>query len=402
MNDFVTVLSAEIMRRLRSRIFFVGLTIGMLAVALIARLPSFVDNALKKASNSIVLAGDSVLRKKAAPLLANDFKIVATTGDSVVPTLSYLDRHHDAFAMLVLRRNAQQLAVTAYARDLSLLNAHTIQSDLAGLNVALATQLSETRVDKLLNIPIETHAVGSRFSNQESADTAKSVAYMLIFFLYISILLNSQLVTSSVAEEKTSRIAELLVASVNPSSLLLGKIAAAGVLALIQMASWLIVAVLVAPRGQPQAAGAMGFAGVPITPLAVFAFISYFLLGYLQYSLIYAAAASLINRVEDLGSITGPLVMPVIGAFFLALYALGFPNAPVTVGGSMIPMLSPFVMFARIAVADVPVWQIVVSLLINAGAVVVIAWFAGKVYRVGMLLYGRPPKLRQVLATLRS
>lgn len=401
MNEFVTVLSAEMMRRLRSRIFFIGLLIGMLAVALIARMPSFVDSALQKASNSIVLAGEPGLLEKAVPLLSKDFKIVAVTHNIVVPTTAYLDRHQAAFAVLILRREAQQLRVTAYARDLSLLGTHTIESDLAPLNVALATALSQARVNTLLHVPIEAHPVGSKFSNQQSADTAKAVAYMLIFFLYISILLNSQLVTSSVAEEKTSRIAELLVSSVNPSALLMGKIAAAGILALIQMASWLLVGVLVAPHTQPQATAGMGLAGVPIAPAAIFAFISYFLLGYLQYSMIYAAAASLINRVEDLGSITGPIVMPVVGAFFLALYALGFPNAPITVAGSLIPMLAPFVMFARIAVADVPGWQVALSLLINICAVVGIAWIAGKIYRVGMLLYGRPPKLKQVFATLR-
>lgn len=402
MNEFVTVLSAEMMRRLRSRIFFIGLIIGMLAVALIARMPSFVDSALQKASNSIVLAGEPGLIQKAAPLLSRDFKVVARTSEIVVPTTAYLDRHHAAFAALILRRDVQQVRVTAYARDLSLLSTHTIESDLAPLNIALATGLSQTRINTLLHIPIATHSVGSKFSNQQSADTAKSVAYMLIFFLYISILLNSQLVTSSVAEEKTSRIAELLVASVNPSALLMGKIAAAGILALIQMASWLLVGVLVAPHAQAQATGAVGFAGVPIAPAAIFAFICYFLLGYLQYSMIYAAAASLINRIEDLGSITGPIVMPVIGAFFLALYALGFPNAPITVAASMLPMLSPFVMFARIAVTDVPVWQVGLSLFINTCTVVAIAWLAGKIYRVGMLLYGRPPKLKQVFATLRS
>ncbi len=402
MNEFIIVLSAELQRRLRSRIFFVGLLIGMLAVALLVRLPNFLDSAITKASGSIVVLGEPRLVAVASPLLAKDFKIVATeryVGD--LPTSGYLDRHKKAFGALILQRKDQQLHVTAYARDLTLLSNRTIQQDLGPLNVALATSLSQARIASLLRVAVESHSVGSKYSSEESANNAQAIAYMLLIFLYISILLNSQLVTSSVAEEKTSRIAELLVASVNPTALLLGKIIAAGVLAVIQMVSWIAVAILLTPHG-PQPPGGMALVTGGIAPIVAFAFIAFFLLGYLQFSTIYAAAASLISRTEDLGSITGPLVMPVVGAFFLAMYALRFPNAPLSVTTSFIPIVAPFVMFARIAVAEIPGWQIALSLLINIGAVGTILWGAGKIYRVGMLLYGRPPKLKQIFATLRS
>jgi ABC-2 type transport system permease protein len=115
-----------------------------------------------------------------------------------------------------------------------------------------------------------------------------------------------------------------------------------------------------------------------------------------------AGFASLINRTEDLGSISLPLVAPVIAAFFIAMVTLDSPDASWAVTSSMIPLISPFVMFARIAVSNVPAWQLALSIGINVVALYLITIMAGKIYRVGMLLYGRAPKLSQVWHVLRS
>jgi ABC-type Na+ efflux pump permease subunit len=115
-----------------------------------------------------------------------------------------------------------------------------------------------------------------------------------------------------------------------------------------------------------------------------------------------AAAASLINRSEDLGGLVIPLIIPAVLALVLAQLALALPNSTNIVICSLIPLVSPFVMFARIAVSNVPAWQLMLSLAINLGGAVLLAWLSGKIYRVGMLLYGRAPSLRQIAATLRN
>ena len=108
------------------------------------------------------------------------------------------------------------------------------------------------------------------------------------------------------------------------------------------------------------------------------------------------------NRTEDIGSISTPLIFAVIAALFVAIAALGTPDAPWAVTCSFIPLISSFVMFARIAVGNVPLWQLILSLGINVVALWFIAMFAGKVYRVGMLLYGRTPKFSQIWSVIRS
>jgi len=229
----------------------------------------------------------------------------------------------------------------------------------------------------------------------------RTIAYAMVVLLYLSILMNSQNIMSSVAEEKTSRIAEFLVASVSPMQLLGGKILAASATGAAQMAIWASAA-LIASRfvgGGP--AATLGIMGV-LTPPVVAGLIAFFLIGFVQYALLYAAAASLISRTEDLGSVAGPLVFPVLLGFVFAEVAALAPNAPQLAILSLVPLISPFVMFTRIVVASAPAWQIVLALAVNLGAIALIARLAGKIYRVGLLTYGRTPKLSQVWATLRA
>jgi ABC-2 type transport system permease protein len=148
--------------------------------------------------------------------------------------------------------------------------------------------------------------------------------------------------------------------------------------------------------------GVTGPASFGIDPMLAAAFAAFFLLGYLQFATIYAAAASLVSRTEDLGVVTGPVIFPVVGAFFVAQYGLVEPSAPIVVICSFVPFLSPFVMFTRIAISVVPAWQPPLALIIDVATVIVAFWAAGRVYRVGMLLYGKVPSVGQIVAAIRA
>ena len=142
--------------------------------------------------------------------------------------------------------------------------------------------------------------------------------------------------------------------------------------------------------------------GGGVNPTEIVSFLILFLLGFGQLSMLMAGLGSLVNRTEDLGSVSIPVVMPVVFAFILAIVAIQVPDLPWIVGVSFLPLVSPFVMFARIAVTDVPIWQIALCVAINLVALWAIAIAAGKLYRVGMLLYGRAPNFKQVWQVIRS
>ena len=411
MNEFITVFSAEALRRLKSRSFMVGLLIGAIGILIMLRLPGYMDS-FANSSYKVVLGGDASILAAAKPLLKKDFNITAVQPGLVAPSAGDLDSHGHASILMVLTHAPRGLHVVIYARDPGSVNEDKIRRDLLPLHIGFATNLSPGQVTSLVKMPIGVQPLASKFGTAAQAEQARGVAFALLFLLYILIVLNSQLIMTSVAEEKTSRIAELLVASVDPSALLAGKIASSAVLAILQMAVWVAVAFAVGSQGM-QASPASGgmssgndaggsFSVSSIPPGDIAGFVLFFIMGYLQMAVMFAAIGSLINRTEDIGSIGGPFFIPVIAAFLIALTALSVPDVPLVVVASFIPLIAPFVMFARIVVSAVPLWQIGLSFLINAAAIYGLAVLSGKVYRIGMLLYGRPPKLGQLLRALRA
>jgi ABC-2 type transport system permease protein len=412
-NELGIVFVAELMRKLRSRIFLVATLGGMVTVAFIIEAPIFFASLARSSSSDIVLAGPPALRARAKPLLEQrgEFHVVASV--DALPaqvTPAYLQAHGEAGAALSLSRHGEHLRVDVYPRDLSAFDEVEFRS-LEPLGVELGTGVAPVRVESAATIEHVVHPLDAKFKDTRSAVLAHGVAFALIFMLYLAIVLASQSVMASVAEEKTSRIAEILVATIDPVQLLYGKTLAAAIIALVQAAVWIATGAALLPIAAGQIiAGESSKAHTTPDPSAVLAldpglllaFLAFFVLGYFQYAAIYAAAASLVSRTEELGSVSTPLILPLLGAFFVAQYALESPNAPIVTVCSFVPFLSPFVAFTRLAVTEVPPWQTALALGVNALTVAVCFWLAGKVYRVGMLLYGQPPSLRQIVAAVRG
>lgn len=408
-TDIGTVFVTEFLRRVKSRPFILGLTIGLIVLIAFTKLPSLIGK-MVGGNDTVIVTGDDQLAGSAATLLQHDYKTIVLPKATITPQLL---KDNDAKAAIVVKADSGGLNVEIFAKDPASQSPASVKRELMPLQLQLATRLSPNRVKQISDFPISVKPIASHFTSAGQAEAARGIAFTLIFFLYFMILLNSQLVMSSVVEEKTSRIAEMLVAAVDPSALLAGKILAGAALALLQMAIWIGVSVFAGGQGTEAsiAAGTRGdtsqlisLAGIfdIVTPAVVVSFFVFFVLGFLQISTMMAAIASLINRTEDLGSISLPLVAPVIAGFFIAMVALESPDASWAVISSMIPLVSPFVMFARISVSTVPLWQFALSIGINAIALYLITIMAGKIYRVGMLLYGRAPKLSQVWHVLRS
>ncbi len=412
MNELGLVFVTELLRKVRSRIFWIATLGGIFTIAAIIEAPILFSNVGRSSARDIVLAGDAALRARAQALLGHrDYHIVAS-----VPALPahvterYLDQHGHAGAAVRISRRGSRLHLDIYPRDLSAFDDAEFRA-LLPLNIAMQTGATSARARDAATIERTLHATDTKFADSGSATIAHGIAFGLIFMLYLAIILASQNVMAAVAEEKTSRIAEILVATIEPANLLAGKTFAAAVIALVQIGFWILTAAALLPQlasslaSSPHPrAGAADPSGIllAIDPVEVVAFFLFFVLGYLQYATIYAAAASLISRTEDLASVTTPVILPVVGAFFVAQFALLQPGAPFVVACSFVPFLSPFVMFTRIAISTVPWWQTALALGINAATVLLCFWAAGRIYRVGMLLYGTVPSPRQVLAALRS
>ncbi len=234
---------------------------------------------------------------------------------------------------------------------------------------------------------------------------AMVLAYFLLFMIYMALILYGNMVASGVAEEKSSRIMEVMVSTVKPSELMLGKIIGVGALGLLQFVIWIATGLLVTSLTKSGVLGSLlGIMGplstIPLSTIMWFGL--YFILGYFFYASIFAAAGALVSRVEEVSQVVTIIMMLIIVGFFAAYISFLNPNSALAVTTSMIPFTAPMVMFARIVLANPPLSQVFASVAIMLASILAGTWISAKIYRVGILMYGKRPSIRQVFRLLKD
>jgi ABC-2 type transport system permease protein len=237
---------------------------------------------------------------------------------------------------------------------------------------------------------------------KSDSDTAEGIGYVAGLLMYFILLVYGSQVMMGVMEEKTNRIAEVIVSSVRPFQMMLGKIIGIGAVALTQFLLW-IAFILVAYNVAKEAGTQMGaaemvgnmqrlFTQVNV-PLILGCFGFYFLAGFFFYASLYGAVGSAVNEdIREAQSLSFPITMLVILSIAMMTATIANPSGPIAVWGSFLPFSSPIVMMARIPYGvpgTVPWWQLIVSMLILILSFIAMVWLAGKIYRTGILLYGK-------------
>lgn len=230
--------------------------------------------------------------------------------------------------------------------------------------------------------------------------------YVLIMLLYMAIIFYGQMVASSVATEKSSRAMELLITSARPSSLMFGKVFGAGCAGLLQFVLILGTAYGAYQVNEPYYTGAMSVMktlfNLPVETL-LYALL-FFVLGFFIYAFMFAALASLVSRLEDLSNVITPATMLFVVVFIVVIVALntGEVDTPLIIACSYIPLTSPMAMFVRITMGNVAGWEIMISVVLMAAGAVALGYLGAAIYRVGVLMYGKPPKLSGLVAMLKN
>ncbi|MEO7922611.1 MAG: ABC transporter permease [Chitinophagaceae bacterium] len=241
--------------------------------------------------------------------------------------------------------------------------------------------------------------------------TAEGIGYACGFLIYFILLIYGSQVMMGVMEEKTNRIAEVIVSSVKPFQMMLGKILGIGLVALTQFFLWIAFVVIVYNvAGNLSGGGGMAnqmvggmqsmFASVNV-PLILFCFGFYFLAGFFFYASLYGAIGSSVNEdMREAQSLSFPITMLVIISIALMSAAIANPTSPIAVWASIIPFSSPIVMMARIPFGvpnTVPWWQLGLSMALLILGFIFTVWFAGKIYRTGILMYGKKPSWKEMI-----
>ena len=258
------------------------------------------------------------------------------------------------------------------------------------------------------------------------------IGYIASFMIYMFVLLFGNMVMRSVIEEKTTRIIEVLVSSVKPFQILMGKIIGVASVALVQFLIWIVITVaavsVVSSMMGPQVmaeAGAqqMQMSGLDVSQVSQVsadnefggylealkgvnyfgiagAFIVYFILGYLLYSSMFAAIGAAVDNEADTQQLSMPVTMPLIIGLFIMLHTFQYPDSAISFWGSIIPFTSPMVMMARIAYG-VPAWELALSIGLLFATFVGMTYLSAKIYRVGILMYGKKPGWKDLFKWLK-
>jgi ABC-2 type transport system permease protein len=251
-------------------------------------------------------------------------------------------------------------------------------------------------------VKLQSFKVGERGEERDRGE-----GFILVFasgfIIYLTILMYGQVILGAVIEEKETRIAEILFSSVKPFPLMMGKLIGISLVALTQLSVWGLAFAAFALYG----VGLLASQGVPvhipnIAPIVFVYFVLFFLLGYFIYSTIYALVGSMVTTAQEGGQLALPIILLLVVGFYLAFPVIRSPDSSFAFWVSMFPFFSPITMLVRIVTQTPPFWQIALSLAIGFGTVILLTWLASRIYRIGMLMYGKRASIPEVWRWLRQ
>lgn len=264
------------------------------------------------------------------------------------------------------------------------------------------------------NVTADVHMATVRIDSDTDTETSTTMSYIVALvmdmMLYMFILIYGQMVMTSIIEEKSNRVLELVVSSVKPFQLMLGKIAGVGLTALTQILIWAgiigILSVVIAPFITPEFLGPdtdrelVGALTTLFDPIFLLKLLLYTLLffigGFMFYSSIFAAIGSAVSNIQDASQLSSVATMPIIIGIVASMFILNDPNSTLAFWLCIIPFTSPMSMIARLPYG-VDDWEIVLSVVVLYISFVFMIWLCGKIYRVGIFMYGKKPNLSEII-----
>jgi ABC-2 type transport system permease protein len=253
-------------------------------------------------------------------------------------------------------------------------------------------------------VDLKTYPVNEK--GQEGAEDSGAgfaMVFIIVFLIYITVLLYGQVVLGAIVEEKETRIAEILFSSVRPFHLMLGKLIGVSLMALTQLSIWVAAFAGVGLFLLPSLAASGANINIPHLPPMFFVyFFAFFLLGYFIYATIYVLVGSMVTTTQEGGQMAMPVVFLLMAGYILSFPILRAPNSSLAFWVSMVPFFSPITMMVRIVTQTPPFWQIALSFLIGCVTVVGLLWLASRIYRIGMLMYGKKASIPEVMRWVRQ
>jgi ABC-2 type transport system permease protein len=422
MSEMMLIVQREFLERVRTKAFVLGTLLFPVLMLVMIVLPTLLDRG--GSERRIVLVdeapgtvGEQFIANLTTPREGredNVYQVERATGSATELQAQLTERvlaeEIDGYVVLpadVLTSNAvdyraRSIASFRVVADLRTAASRAVQAERlqqAGLDGAQVTALIQ---------PVQISEARVTARGEEGGDAMSTfyVVYMMAFLIYFMVVFYGASLLRSVLEEKTNRIAEVMVSSVKAGHLMMGKIFGVAGAALLQVVAWGVILAVVLTQSDllmqrfnvpPEIFQALA---IPI-PVAA-AFIAFFLLGFLFYSAMFAALGAAVNSEQEAQSLQMVVILPLIVPLIFLGSITNEPFGTAATVLAMVPFTSPLAMPMRMGAAPIATSQILLSLAILAISVVVIAWMAGKIYRIGILATGKKPTLSEIVRWMRT
>lgn len=423
MHKVWAVVRREFLERVRTKWFLISTILGPVFIIAVFVLPSLLASKTGRVNDIVIVnegSGSLAERVRTQLVAGGRFRVTilpveADRYTAVVDSLTSEARRQELDGFLILTAATIDAGTAEYRgrnvsslRDMSVLE-RVIRQTLVverltrrGIDPAIV-QEAQGRVD------LKTLRISRRGTTGESGAVTFLLGYFVGFILYMIILIYGMGVMRSVLEEKQTRIIEVLVSSLRPFELMLGKVIGVGGVGLFQFSIWGAVGYVMAHfrrqilgffRVSAEAVNAVQMPEVSASLLVVIGV--YFLLGYLLYSALFAVVGASVNTDSEAQQAGQPVMMLLVFSLITSFAALSDPGGQLAVMTSLVPLSAPIIMPVRVATSDVPQQQLALSLAIMAVTSLVVVWGAARIYRIGILMYGKRPSMKELLRWARQ
>ena len=425
MHNAWLVIQREYVERIRSKAFIIMTLLMPVFMASTILIPALLSNMKSGVTRRIVLvannaaiaeaikqqltappatadSSDKSAKKAEAPRFAVEISTDTSDAERNKLRRDVSDGKIDGFLWLTNNDLANRKVVfsakdvTDFGESIELRNA--VQSAVVKRQLG-QKGMSDAEVDSVLK-PIDLDSIRIEKGKEGASGIAVFlVSFTMVMLLYVNVLVYGFAVMRSIIEEKSSRILEVLLSSVTAKQLLAGKIIGVGAVGLTQVAIWLIIVGAFSLVGLSSAGSLL--ANIHIPAIGVVAFGVYFVLGYFLYSTMYAALGSMVNSDQEAQQVQWPAMLPTIFAIVMATPVLQHPNSQLAFWTSLFPFFTPILMFVRVMAETPPMWQILLSIVLMLLTTWGLLGLSSRIYRVGILMYGKRPTLPELRKWLR-
>ncbi|WRP08006.1 ABC transporter permease [Rossellomorea aquimaris] len=406
MNNFFLILSHSYLSKLKAKSFIISTVIIAAALVLLANFDSIISNFSDDDTSKIAVQDESGnldgQLQQQLEIMNSEIELVSATQS--MEEIEKKIESEEIKGLLILSESPEGLPQALYkSNSLSESNVTgELQVALQNVKSSLAASKLELSGDELalLSGPVafDKEALIEGAKSEEELSQARGIVYVLLFFIYFSVIAYANMTAMEVATEKSSRVMEILISSVSPVKQMFAKIIGIGLAGLTQLAVILAVGYFTMIQKKDELVGGFfeGFGFESLSVGVIIYAVIFFLLGYFLYATLAALLGSLVSRIEDVQQMIMPMTFLIMIGFFISMFGLGNPESSFVTITSYIPFFTPMVMFLRVGMLNLPVYEPIIGIVVLLVTIIILGVFGARVYRGGVLLYGKSNSYKDI------